>query len=52
MCDYQTIRQKNLKPHKKAIHEKVKYSCDKCTFQTSWKKNLKDHKARKHSLIV
>jgi len=47
-CDYVTGRAKNLRRHRAARHEGIRYSCDMCDYSALWKGNLEEHKSTKH----
>ena len=44
VCEYQATTQGDLKRHKQAIHEGVKYACDQCEYHATDQRNLKKHK--------
>ena len=47
-CSYRATQPGQLSLHIKAIHEKVKFSCDLCPFSTSFKTNLNAHIRKCH----
>ena len=50
-CDECGAFVKNLRPHKKMKHEKIKYPCSRCPFQASSMAYLKSHEAGLHDGI-
>ena len=47
-CDYKLTNYSNLKAHKQAVHEDVKYDSDKCDFKATQCQYLKRHKQLVH----
>ena len=45
---YPRTYQGDLKRHKKAIHEGVKYACNQCEYHATEQGNLKKHKQSIH----
>lgn len=50
-CDECGALVKNLRPHKKMKHQKIKYPCSRCPFQASSMAYLKSHEAGLHDGI-
>ena len=42
-CDYHTPFKDNLKKHKEAKHDGIKYPCDKCDYAATQKQRLMVH---------
>ena len=42
----------NLKIHKEAVHEGIRYPCDQCEYSATQKQNLKKHKEIKHEGVL
>ena len=39
---------RDIKKHKKSIHDVKRYTCDQCDFTSTQSGNLKEHKEAKH----
>ena len=50
-CDYITTTRSNLRRHKKAKHDGIKFPCTKCDYKASYSHNLQQHIACKHSKL-
>ena len=50
-CEYISTTGSNLKRHKKAKHDGVKFPCNKCDYEASYSNNLQQHIACKHSKL-
>jgi len=48
-CDYKSELACNVKAHKKAKHEGVKFQCDQCDYKFSFSNALTRHKRNKHT---
>jgi len=47
-CDYHTPFKGNLKKHKEAKHDGIKYPCDKCDYAATQKQSLMVHMRKMH----
>ena len=47
-CSYTATTTGNLKVHKEAKHEGIRYPCDQCPYSSVQLGDLKRHKLRKH----
>ena len=48
-CDYKSIKLFNVKKHKAAVHDGVRYPCDQCDYKATETGHLKKHKRSKHA---
>ena len=49
-CEYTATHISNLKRHKKARHDGVKFPCKHCDYKASYSHHLKTHKETKHTI--
>ena len=50
-CEYISTTGSNLKRHKKAKHDGVKFPCNKCDYEARYSHNLQQHMVSKHSKL-
>ena len=48
-CDYKSEDVSNMRRHKKARHEGIKFPCDQCEYKSSYSHDLTKHKRNKHT---
>jgi len=47
-CDYKSTKLFNVKKHRAAVHDGVRYPCDKCDYKATETGHLKKHKRTRH----